>query len=91
VTPRNMEYTKYDPPSTQVSNDALAQKYLLYTPPSQLKHKIKVSTGVFLHTDAGNSIGEFWGGYRCFNENKYCIIAGQRYVMTSGLIFAFVQ
>jgi hypothetical protein len=40
VTPRNTEYTKYDPPSAQVSNDALAQKYLLYTPPSQLKRKI---------------------------------------------------
>ncbi len=40
LTPRNMEYTKYDPPGAQVSDEALAQKYLLYTPPSQLKHKI---------------------------------------------------
>jgi hypothetical protein len=40
VTPRNTEYTKYDLPSVQVSNDALAQKYLLYTPPSWLKCKI---------------------------------------------------
>jgi hypothetical protein len=40
VTPRNTEYTKYDPPSVQVSNDALAQKYLLYTPPAWLKRKI---------------------------------------------------
>jgi hypothetical protein len=28
VTPRNTEYTKYDPPGAQVSDDALAQKYL---------------------------------------------------------------
>ena len=40
VTPRNTEYTKYDPPSAQVSDDALAQKYLLYTPPARLKRKI---------------------------------------------------
>jgi hypothetical protein len=40
VTPRNMEYAKYDPPGAQVSDDALAQKYLLYTPPAWLKHKI---------------------------------------------------
>jgi hypothetical protein len=40
VTPRNMEYAKYDPPGAQVSDDALAQKYLLYTPPSRLKRKI---------------------------------------------------
>ncbi len=33
----NTEYTKYDPPSAQVSDDALAQKYLLYTPPARLK------------------------------------------------------
>ncbi len=33
VTPRNTEYMKYNPPGVQVSNDALAQKYLLYTPP----------------------------------------------------------
>ena len=37
VTPRNTEYTKYDPPGAQVSDDALAQKYLLYTPPARLK------------------------------------------------------
>ncbi len=43
ITSRNTEYTKYDPPGAQVSNDALAQKYLLYTPPSRLKRKIKVS------------------------------------------------
>ncbi len=41
MTPRNTEYTKYDPPGAQVSDDALAQKYLLYTPPARL-------TGVFL-------------------------------------------
>jgi hypothetical protein len=40
MTPRNTEYTKYDLPGVQVSDDALAQKYLLYTPPSQLKRKI---------------------------------------------------
>ncbi len=40
VTPRNMEYTKYDLPGAQVSNDALAQKYLLYTSPSRRKRKI---------------------------------------------------
>ncbi len=40
MTPRNTEYTKYDPPGAQVSNDVLAQKYLLYTPPSWLKPKI---------------------------------------------------
>ncbi len=40
VTPKNTEYTKYDPPGAQVSDDALAQKYLLYTPPAQLKRKI---------------------------------------------------
>jgi hypothetical protein len=40
VTPRNTEYAKYDPPGAQVSDDALAQKYLLYTPPAWLKHKI---------------------------------------------------
>jgi hypothetical protein len=40
VTPRNTEYTKYNPPGAQVSDDALAQKYLLYTPPSRLKRKI---------------------------------------------------
>jgi hypothetical protein len=40
VTPRNAEYTKYKLPGAHVSNDALAQKYLLYTPPSWLKHKI---------------------------------------------------
>ena len=37
MTPRNTEYTKYDPPGAQVSDDALAQKYLLYTPPARLK------------------------------------------------------
>ncbi len=42
MTPRNMEYMKYDPPGTQVSDDALAQKYLLYTPPSRQKRKIWV-------------------------------------------------
>ncbi len=40
VTPRNTEYTKYNPPGAQVSDDALAQKYFLYTPPSRLKRKI---------------------------------------------------
>jgi hypothetical protein len=40
MTPRNTEYMKYDPPGAHVSNDALAQKYLLYTPPSRLKRKI---------------------------------------------------
>jgi hypothetical protein len=40
VTPRNTEYTEYKPPGAQVSDDALAQKYLLYTPPSWLKRKI---------------------------------------------------
>jgi hypothetical protein len=40
VTLRNTEYTKYNPPGAQVSDDALAQKYLLYTPPSWLKSKI---------------------------------------------------
>jgi hypothetical protein len=40
VTPRNTEYVKYDPPGAQVSDDALAQKYLLYTPPDRLKRKI---------------------------------------------------
>ncbi len=42
MTPRNTEYAKYDPPGAQVSDDALAQKYLLYTPPSRQKHKIWV-------------------------------------------------
>ena len=37
MTPRNTEYTKYDPPGAQISDDALAQKYLLYTPPARLK------------------------------------------------------
>jgi hypothetical protein len=40
MTLRNTEYTKYDPPSAQVSDDTLTQKYLLYTPPSRLKRKI---------------------------------------------------
>jgi hypothetical protein len=40
MTPRNTEYTKYGPPGAQVSDDALVQKYLLYTPPSWLKRKI---------------------------------------------------
>jgi hypothetical protein len=40
MTPRNTEYTKYHPPGMQVSDDALAQKYLLCTPPSRLKRKI---------------------------------------------------
>jgi hypothetical protein len=40
VTPRNTEYMKYNPPGAQVSDDALAQKYLLYTPPARLKTKI---------------------------------------------------
>jgi hypothetical protein len=40
MTPRNTEYMKYNPPGAQVSDDALAQKYLLYTPPSWLKRKI---------------------------------------------------
>jgi hypothetical protein len=42
VTPRNTEYMKYNPPGAQVSDDALAQKYLLYTPPSWQKGKIWV-------------------------------------------------
>jgi hypothetical protein len=42
MTPRDTEYTKYNPPGAQVSNDALAQNYLLYTPPSRLKRKIWV-------------------------------------------------
>jgi hypothetical protein len=33
---------KYDPPGAQVSDDALAQKHLLYTPPSRRKRKIWV-------------------------------------------------
>jgi hypothetical protein len=33
---------KYNPPGAQVSDDALAQKYLLYTPPSWQKRKIWV-------------------------------------------------
>jgi hypothetical protein len=41
VTPRNTEYTKYDPPGAQVSNDVLAQKYLLYTPLAQLKPRYR--------------------------------------------------
>jgi hypothetical protein len=36
----HQEYTKYDPPGAKVSDDALAQKYLLYTPPSWLKRRI---------------------------------------------------
>ncbi len=48
MTPRNTEYTKYNPPSVQVSDDVLTQKYLLYAPPSRLKRKILVSTGIFL-------------------------------------------
>jgi hypothetical protein len=40
MTPRNTEYMKYDLPGAQVSDDTLAQKYLLYTPPSWLKRKI---------------------------------------------------
>ncbi len=43
------------------------------------------------YANAGNSIGEFWEGCRCFNGYIYRIIAGQRYVRTSGLLFAFVQ
>jgi hypothetical protein len=42
MTPRNTEYAKYNPPGVQVSDDPLAQKYLLYTPPSWLKPKIWV-------------------------------------------------
>ena len=42
MTPRNTEYAKYDPPGAQVSDDALAQKYLLYTPSSWRKRKIWV-------------------------------------------------
>ncbi len=42
MTPRNTKYAKYDPPGAQVSDDALAQKYLLYTPPSRRKRKIWV-------------------------------------------------
>ena len=42
MTPKKTEYTKYDPPGAQVSNDVLAQKYLLYTPPSRQKRKIWV-------------------------------------------------
>jgi hypothetical protein len=40
VTPENTEYTKHDPPGAQVFDDALTQKYLLYTSPSRLKRKI---------------------------------------------------
>ena len=53
VTLRNTEYAKYDPPGEQVSDDALAQKYLLYTPPARLKRKIQVPTGVFLQEHVG--------------------------------------
>ncbi len=50
MTPRNTEYTKYDLPGVQVSDDALAQKYLLYTPPSRLKRKMKASKiGIYGH------------------------------------------
>ncbi len=42
MTPRNREYAKYDPPGAQISDDALAQKYLLYTPSSRRKRKIWV-------------------------------------------------
>ncbi len=42
MTPRKTEYAKYDPPGAQISNDALAQKYLLYTHSSWGKHKIWV-------------------------------------------------
>ncbi len=37
-----MEYAKYNPPGAQISDDALAQKYLLYTPSSRQKRKIWV-------------------------------------------------
>ncbi len=62
-----MEYTKYDPPGAQVSDDTLAQKYLLYTPPSRQKRKIWVrkagihgrifslSTKMYPKTSAGNT------------------------------------
>jgi hypothetical protein len=43
MTQGNTEYPKYNSPGAQVSDDAFAQKYLLYTPPSQLKRKIKIS------------------------------------------------
>ncbi len=49
VTPRNTEYTKYDPPGVQVSDDALAQKYLLYTLPSRQKRKIWVRRKAGIH------------------------------------------
>jgi hypothetical protein len=56
MTPRNTEYPKYNPPGAQVSDDVLAQKYLLYTPPAWLKRKIKVPTGVFLHVDSADGV-----------------------------------
>jgi hypothetical protein len=37
-----MEYAKYNPPGAQISDDVLAQKYLLYTPSSRQKRKIWV-------------------------------------------------
>ncbi len=60
MTPRNTEYAKYDPPGVQVSDDALAQKYLLYTLPSWLKRKILVSTGVFLQDWFAAKAEEYW-------------------------------
>jgi hypothetical protein len=49
VTPRNTEYTKYDPPGAQVSDDALAQKYLLYTPPARLKLRYRSLRAYFFN------------------------------------------
>ncbi len=49
VTPRNTEYTKYDPPGAQVSDDALAQKYLLYTPPARLKLRYRYLRAYFFN------------------------------------------
>ena len=47
VTPRNTEYTKYDPPRAQVSDDALAQKISLYTPPARLKLRYRYLRAYF--------------------------------------------
>jgi hypothetical protein len=50
VTPRNTEYMKYNLPGAQVSDGALAQKYLLYTPPFWQKRKIWVrKAGIHTH------------------------------------------
>ncbi len=51
VTLRNTEYTKYDPPGAQVSDDALAQKYLLYTPPARLKLRYRSLRAYFFRAN----------------------------------------